>query len=193
MRKPWAAPFPQLTSVATFDTINNKVPTIGVNTLAEWDLQKVDTVLKNFEKPADSLIAVLQELQAVFGYLPEPVLLRVCEKTGIPAATLSGVATFYAQFRMAPPGRHQVLVCMGTACHVNGAGSVAEAVEDALGVPEGETTADGAFSWEKVACLGCCSLSPVMMVDGRAYGKLTAGGVGRIFADIRENDAGGDA
>ncbi len=165
----------------------------GVNELTTLSLSRVDALLAAHERPADSLIAVLQDVQEAFGYLPEEALLRISEKTGIPAANLSGVATFYAQFRLTPPGRHQIMVCMGTACHVNGGGTVAEAVEEALGVPEGETTEDGAFSWEKVACLGCCSLSPVMMVDGRAYGKLTAEMVGKVLSGIRKADLGGEA
>ncbi len=157
------------------------------------DLASVDAILQKYSKPADSMIALLQDLQEAYGYLPEEVLLRVSKKTAIPAANLSGVATFYAQFRLSPPGKHQIMVCMGTACHVNGGGTVADAVEAALGVPEGETTEDGLFSWEKVACLGCCSLSPVMMINGRAYGKLTSDSVEKILLDIRRKEAGGDS
>ena len=155
------------------------------------DLAAVDAVLLRHKDPADSLIALLQDLQDAYGYLPEPALLRVSSLTGIAPAALSGVATFYAQFRLTPPGKYQAMVCMGTACHVNGGGAIAEAVEEALGVREGVTTADGLFSWEKVACLGCCSLSPVMMVNGRAYGKLTKESVRQILETIRGEYAGG--
>lgn len=155
------------------------------------DLARADKILEKYANPADSLISVLQDLQGAYGYLPEAALLHISEKSGIPAASLSGVASFYAQFRLTPPGKYQVLVCMGTACHVNGSGTVAEAVEEALGVPEGQTTPDGLFSWEKVACLGCCSLSPVMMVNGRAYGKLTGDSVTGIFSALRRQDAEG--
>ena len=116
--------------------------------------------------------------------------MHVSHQTGIPAAQLSGVATFYAQFRLQPPGKYQIMVCMGTACHVNGGQTVADAVEAALGVPEGKTTPDGLFSWEKVACLGCCSLSPVMMINGQAYGKLTDEKVERILEELRRTDGG---
>lgn len=155
------------------------------------DLSPVERALTNHPNPRDSLIALLQDIQDAYGYLPEPVLVHLSKLTGIPAAKLSGVATFYAQFRTQPPGKHQIMVCMGTACHVNGAGTVAEAVETALGVPEGETTGDGLFSWEKVACLGCCSLSPVMMINGRAYGKLREDSVRNILAEIRAQEQGG--
>lgn len=155
------------------------------------DVAAVDAVLERYANPSDALIAVLQDVQEVYGYLPEEALLHLSRQTDIPAATLSGVATFYAQFRMTPPGKHQIMVCMGTACHVNGAVTVADAVEDALGVAEGETTADGLFSWEKVACLGCCSLSPVMMINGRAYGKLTGDAVAQTLDAIRRADQKG--
>ncbi len=155
------------------------------------DLTAVDILLRKYPRPEDSLIALLQDLQEAYGYLPEKVLLDISKKTGIPAANLSGVASFYAQFRLSPPGKHQIMVCMGTACHVNGGGTVADAVEAFLGVPEGETTGDGLFSWEKVACLGCCSLSPVMMINGRAYGKLTGDGVAKVLTEIKRQETAG--
>ena len=163
---------------------------LGHDGITELDLTPVDEALSKYENPEDSLIAVLQDIQELYGYLPERVLLHLSRRTGIPAATLSGVATFYAQFRLEPPGKYQVMVCTGTACHVNGAGTVAEAVQEELGVAEGATTPDGLFSWEKVACLGCCSLSPVMMINGRAYGKLTGDSIGKIFAEIRQAEGG---
>lgn len=156
------------------------------------DLSLVDPILAKYESPSDSLIALLQDIQETYGYLPREVMLCLSAKSGIPAANLSGVATFYAQFRLTPPGKYQIMVCMGTACHVNGGGTVAEAVESALGVAEGDTTEDGLFSWEKVACLGCCSLAPVMMINGRAYGKLTRDSVGKVLAEIRASDRGGE-
>lgn len=165
---------------------------MGHDGIEGLDLTLVDATLANHPRPEDSLIALLQDLQAAYGYLPRAAMVRLSERTGIPPATLSGVATFYAQFRMTPPGKHQILVCMGTACHVNGAGTVADAIGSALGVGEGVTTPDGLFSWEKVACLGCCSLSPVMMIDGKAYGKLTASGIDAILADIRKGERGGE-
>ena len=152
------------------------------------DFSIAETIVLKYPSAKDHLIALLQELQDAYGYLPKEVLLYVCEKTGIPQATLWGVVTFYAQFRRTPPSRHHALVCLGTACHVDGGPAVAEAVESALGVSEGETTDDGLFSFEKAACLGCCSLSPVMMIDGRACGRLTAEGVRKVFDEIRAEE-----
>ena len=149
------------------------------------DIRAVDEALKRYPRPGDSLIALLQEIREAYGYLPKDALLHLSKRTGIPPAKLTGVATFYAQFRRTPRGKYQVMVCTGTACHVNGASTVADAVESALHVPEGVTTPDGLFTWEKVACLGCCSLSPVMMINGRTYGKLTSGSVEKIIGDLR--------
>jgi NADH-quinone oxidoreductase subunit E len=163
-----------------------------VSALNPVDFSRLDALLAAHPNPKDSLIALLQDVQAAFGYLPEEALLHIAAQTGIPAATLSGVATFYAQFRLTPPGRYQILVCTGTACHVNGSNAVAEAVESYLETPEGRTTEDGLFSWEKVACLGCCSLSPAMMINGRAYGKLTERSVVEILSGLRKADAGGE-
>lgn len=154
---------------------------------------KTKTILAKHSKPEETLIALLQDIQGEFGYLPEEVLREVSAQTGIAAAGLTGVASFYAQFRLTPPGKYQIMVCMGTACHVNKGETVAAAVEEFLGVPEGATTPDGLFSWEKVACLGCCSLSPVMMINGRAYGKLTKEKVGTILDDLRKSENGGAA
>ena len=153
------------------------------------DRSVVDGILRKYPSAKDHAIALLQDVQDACGYLPRELLLYICEKTGIPRTTLSGVVTFYAQFRLSPPGRHHILVCLGTACHVGGGPVVAEAVESALGVKEGETTEDGLFSWEKAACLGCCSLAPVMMINGRAYGKLTAEGIHKILDGIRAEEA----
>lgn len=148
-------------------------------------------ILSHHPVPSDTLIALLQDIQGEFGYLPMEVMQEVSASTGIAAAGLTGVASFYAQFRLTPPGKYQIMVCMGTACHVNKGETVADAVEEYLGVPEGKTTADGLFSWEKVACLGCCSLSPVMMINGRAYGKLTKDKVKAILTGLRDNNNGG--
>lgn len=155
------------------------------------DFARVDELLARHKDPRGSLIALLQDVQEAYGYLPEEALLRISRTAGIPAAELAGVASFYAQFRLSPPGRHHVMVCMGTACHVNGSKSVAEEVADVLGVEDGNTTEDGLFSWEKVACLGCCSLAPVMMIDGRAYGKLADGSVRKIVNELRRAAQGG--
>ena len=123
--------------------------------------------------PESNLIGVLQEVQAEYGYLPPAALEAISERTRIPLSRVYGVVTFYTQFYTEPRGRHTILCCRGTACHVRGAGRVLGAVERALGIKEGETTGDLMFYLEAVACLGTCFLAPVMMVDDLYFGKLT--------------------
>lgn len=152
------------------------------------DYSVVDLIVGKYENPAESLISLLQDIQEEYDYLPTDVMVRISEKADIPLSRLMGVATFYSQFKLNSPGKYKVLVCMGTACHVNNGERVAEAVSKALGVAEGETTQDGLFSWEEVACLGCCSLSPVMMINGQVYGKLDGKKVEKIINDIRKSE-----
>ena len=137
------------------------------------DLTKLDAIFKEFEGDDHALISILQKAQEVYGYLPADVMYAVAEHVGVSPAKVMGVATFYTQFRLQPAGRNLIMLCKGTACHVNGAESIAKALQEELGIADGETTADGLFSLKEVACLGCCSLSPVMMVNETAYGSLT--------------------
>ena len=118
------------------------------------------------------VIVVLQEIQALYGYLPEEALQAFAKFYNLPLSEIMGVATFYSQFKFNKPGRHQIKVCHGTACHINGAVKMSETIEEILNIKPGETSSDGEFSLEDVACLGCCSLAPVMMVDGKVYGGL---------------------
>jgi len=129
----------------------------------------------NEYKPLGSggLISVLQKAQDVYGYLPEQLILHIAQEMDIPAAKVYGVVTFYAQFRTTPIGKHCIMVCQGTACHVTGSRRVEEKIAEFLGINEGETTVDGLFTLQSVACLGCCSLAPAMMIGGETYGKLT--------------------
>ncbi len=118
-------------------------------------------------------IPLLQRLQETYGYLPREVVFEVSRITGIPASQFFGVATFYEQFHFAPRGRHVVRCCRGTACHVRGGHAVIAAAEKALGVGEGETTADRMFTLETVACLGACALAPVVVIDDKYQGQMT--------------------
>lgn len=119
------------------------------------------------------IISSLQDVQERYGYLPQPAMDELARLSGFPVAKFYGVATFYAQFHLAPHGRHTVRVCRGTACHVRGAPKILDAVVRHLGVDDGGTTPDRCFSLETVACLGTCFLSPVMLVDTKYYGNLT--------------------
>jgi NADH-quinone oxidoreductase subunit E len=138
------------------------------------DLEPARKILAARQKAtADELIPILQEIQEAYGYLPADVLRWVSARTGIPASRIYGVVTFYAQFFLKPHGRHTVTCCRGTACHVRGSKKIINAVKAQLGIEEGESTADMLFSFETVACMGACALSPVMVVNKTYYGKMT--------------------
>lgn len=126
-----------------------------------------------FERKPEDLIAMLLTIQRGLGYLPENALLEVARLTKVPPATVYGVATFYEQFRLNPSGRHRVKVCRGTACHVRGADRILNEVQTAYNVEPGETTDDGSFTLETVACFGSCALAPVVVVDATVKGRMT--------------------
>ncbi len=121
-----------------------------------------------------ALMPVLQEAQAIYGYLPVEVQTQIAEGLNLPLAEVFGVATFYSQFSLKPKGKHKISVCLGTACYVKGSDKILEAVEKQLGISCGECTPDRKFSIESCRCVGACGLAPVMIVDGEVYGKLNA-------------------
>ena len=138
------------------------------------DLAFVDDVVRRLGGGHEQAIPILQALQSYYRYLPDAALRRVCELTGIPPATLAGVATFYAQFRHRPMGRHHVKVCNGTACHIRGAEDIHESLCKHLHLEAGEDTdADGNFTVEKVFCVGCCTLAPVVQINDTSFAHLT--------------------
>lgn len=137
------------------------------------DLTLIEPVLDEYGKVAGSLITILQKTQEIYGYLPVDVLYHIAENIGKTPAEVMGVATFYSQFRLKPVGKYLIMLCQGTACHVNGSEKIAETIKQEIGISDGETTDDGLFTLKNVACLGCCSLSPVMMINGETYGNLT--------------------
>lgn len=128
-----------------------------------------------------ALIPMLQGAQEIYGYLPKEVLERIAKELGIPFSKVFGVATFYAQFHLKPRGRNIVRVCQGTACHVRGGAKILEAVKEHLGVESGETTDDLRFTLEPVACIGCCGLSPCMMVNEDTHGRLVPNAIPDIL------------
>jgi NADH-quinone oxidoreductase subunit E len=146
-----------------------------------FDLAPLHAILKKTGTGRDACVRILQEMQTAYGYLPAEAIRYVVENTDITASQLFGVATFYEQFRFTPVGKHLIRVCHGTACHVNGANRLDRAVEELLGITDGETTEDRLFTLQTVACLGCCSLSPVMMIDETVYGRLTPDEVRKIL------------
>lgn len=154
------------------------------------DVALLDPIFAKYAGIPGSLIAILQETQDIYGYLPLAALQAIADKTGNKRAKIYGIATFYSQFRLKPVGKYVILQCQGTACHVLGSKEIGSAISDELGIAPGETTADGLFTLEDVACLGCCSLAPVVMINGEAYGKLTPQSIRKILQDIAKVKGG---
>ncbi len=153
------------------------------------DLGLLNEIFSNMDKNGDNLITVLQKAQDIYGYLPTDVLYEIAEKTGNSPAKVMGVATFYTQFRLKKVGKYLILLCKGTACHVNGADSIEKAICEELGIKDGDTTEDELFSLKTVACLGCCSLSPVMMINEETYGSLTPAKTVEILRELKAREA----
>jgi NADH-quinone oxidoreductase subunit E len=146
----------------------------------------IDSILDKYpEARRDALIPLLQEVQDVHGYLSREAVEQVGAHLGLPASKIYGVATFYNQFRFQAQGRHHIQVCRGTACHVKGSAGVLEALERELGVKAGETTRDGDFSLEVVACIGACGLAPVISVNGEFHAGVTPDSIGDIIESYR--------
>ena len=132
----------------------------------------LDEVIARYPKSREHLISILQEVQAEFGYLSTESINRISAYLNLPSSKIFGVATFYNQFKLNAPGRIQVAICRGTACHVKGSLNLLDSCIQLLGIEVGQTTKDGLFSLETVACLGCCSIAPAMMVNGQFFGRL---------------------
>lgn len=146
---------------------------------------KLDLV--NIHEKSGSLIPLLQSAQDSYGYIPEEAICYISEIVDIPMSEIYGVITFYSQFRLQPLGKYIIKVCEGTACHVNGVKNILRALQNELAISIGETTEDGQFTLESVACLGCCSLAPVIMVNDDTYGNLVPGNVSKILKKYRDS------
>ncbi len=136
----------------------------------------------------DALIPVLQDIQETFGYLPRESIKMVGEKMGIAESKIYGVASFYNQFRFHPIGKNHILVCRGTACHVKGSEKVLNAIEKELKIKSGETTRDGLFTVDTVACIGACGLAPVISVNGEFHAAMTPEKALNVIAEIRKKN-----
>ncbi|RLD78891.1 MAG: NADH-quinone oxidoreductase subunit NuoE [Bacteroidetes bacterium] len=155
---------------------------------AATDVELLNPLIEKYKNKKGNLIPLLQGAQDIFGYIPRVAFDKLAVETGIPLSEMYGVATFYAQFRLKPVGKHIVKVCHGTACHVQNAKAISTSLKEALKIEDGGTTEDGLFTLESVACLGCCSLAPVMMVAGETYGKLTGAKAVKIVRNIRTSE-----
>ena len=150
------------------------------------DLKQIEGVLDELAKVKGSLITILQKTQDIYGYLPKDAIIYISERTGIAESEIMGVATFYTQFRLTPVGKYLIMLGHGNACHVNSSELILQTIKDERGIEDGETTEDGLFSLKCVACLGCCSLSPVMMINESTYGSLTPEKTKKILKELRE-------
>jgi NADH:ubiquinone oxidoreductase subunit F (NADH-binding)/NADH:ubiquinone oxidoreductase subunit E len=159
--------------------------------MSELDLTFVDQAVDKLGTGAENVLEILQAVQGHFGYLPQEALERVCRLTEVTPATIAGVSTFYDQFRHSPVGRHIIHLCVGTACHVNGADRVYEAFQRHLGIAKGDDTdAQRMFTIEKIACLGCCTLAPAVQIDNVTYGHLTPDTVPTVISDFLRYEEG---
>lgn len=149
------------------------------------DLDLLKPLIEKYRTKKGNMIPLLQGTQNLYGFIPEGAFSLISEHTGLNVSDMYGVATFYAQFRLKPVGKNIIKVCHGTACHVQNANMISDAIEEALHVKDGETTADGLFTLESVACLGCCSLAPVMMIGDESFGKLTGKSAVQVIKDIK--------
>jgi len=146
----------------------------------------IDKIVGNNNLDMGSAIIILQKIQGTFGYVSPEMLERVSQLTGIPTSMLYSIVTFYAQFRIEPIGENLIQVCHGTACHLAGAEKISEAIEIETGAKAGHTSPDGKFTIEKVACLGCCSLGPVMNINDETCARMTPESARQMIKQRRE-------
>jgi len=150
------------------------------------DLEALQPVLDDYYEHGTGLIAVMQNAQEVYRYLPRLAIQEISLQTGVSLSQMYGVASFYNQFRLSPVGEYIIDVCHGTACHVAGAVQITEALEEELGVPDGKTTKDMKFTLSSVACMGACSQAPVMRIGDKTYGGLTPDQTRKIIRDFMQ-------
>ena len=144
--------------------------------------------LWRYDGEPGELIPLLQSAQEYFGYIPRRAIDYISAVTGIPESNVFGVITFYSQFRLMPIGKYIIRACAGTACHVSGSRVIIETIEDELGIEVGDTTEDGLFTLNTVACIGCCSLSPVIMMNDDTYGQLTPASVRKLLRKVKREE-----
>lgn len=145
----------------------------------------IQNILEQYEPREENVLSVLQDIQKAYNYLPEDVLLQISDKFNVPISRVYSLATFYKVFSLEPKGKHIIQVCLGTACHIRGGPKIIEAIEKLLGVKTGQTTADGLFTLETVNCVGACALGPLMVIDGKYYGKMAPTKVNGIIKNYR--------
>lgn len=145
----------------------------------------LEDIFHKYKGEENELIPILQDVQEVFGYLPSDIMKQVATFLGIPETSVYGVATFYSQFHLTRQGKHNIRVCMGTACYVRGSQQIMDRIEQKLGIKPGETTDDYVFSVESIACFGSCALAPVVFIDGKVYGRMTPDKVIKVLENLK--------
>lgn len=156
----------------------------------DFKVEQFEKKLRKYKGVNGSIIPLLQSAQEIFSYVPQFAIEKIAIQTKTPPSNIYGVATFYKQFRLSPVGKHIIRVCQGTACYVNDADGVMDAIKEKLGVEVGENTSDGLFTLQSVACLGCCSLAPVVMIDNETYGNLNPDKISKILDEYIERERG---
>ncbi len=154
----------------------------------EVDLTAANEVIDKYLDMHGNLMPVLQGIQEAYGYVPEETVFLAAERLNVYPSQIYGVLTFYAQFHLKPRGKYIVRVCMGTACHVKGAGRIGDTLKDRLGIAHAETTPDLKFTAEYVACIGACGMAPVIMVNDSTYGSMTVQKMDEVIAKYKEMD-----
>ncbi len=154
------------------------------------DLKKVDEIIDRYKAEKSALIGIFQDIQHIYRYLPREAINRVVERVGVPLTQAYMVATFYKSFSLVPRGEHEIHVCLGTACHLRGGQRLVENFERTLEVKAGETTADLKFTLETVNCLGACAQAPLVQVDQKNYGKMSADKIPKIVKEYKSNGEG---
>jgi NADH-quinone oxidoreductase subunit E len=151
----------------------------------DYDVAQVDEVIKSYGAKPSSVILMLQDIQTRFRYIPREAVRRLGEVLGIPEAQIYHIVTFYKAFSLVPRGKHEIRVCLGTACHISGGKRIAEGFEGELGVKTGDTTKDGSFTLETVNCVGACGLAPVVMVDEEVHGMVKPSKIAEILGHYK--------
>ena len=149
----------------------------------------IDTLISTQSLDKTKIIIILQQVQQKDGYVSREAIAAISSKLRLPAVDIFGIATFYEQFRFNKPGEHMIRVCEGTACHVKGGAAITETIERELGISHGETTADEMFSLERVACLGCCALAPVIVIDEDIHGEMTTSKLNKTIGKYRGDNS----
>ena len=149
------------------------------------DLSLLKDVLDKYADVKGSLISILQKTQEIYGYVPIDAVYHISERTGLTPAKIMGVATFYSQFRFTAVGKYLIMVCKGTACYVNGAERIIDAISEELGIGNNETTADGLFTIDALRCIGACGIAPAVSINGKVYPKMTVDKVAAVVEEYR--------